>query len=690
MVFDRTVRNVCRELSVSQAHRRRASPAQPCSPLASAPSISARLVSCVCSPQAWNGPAGAQAATLGAAHEYAALDPRIVVPGREDGVVRREREVGTQSLEGFEPGARAVCDPKPGESGGRAGERVDDGLHAVAPRSRSSSSTARAPRGRRWAERRGQRHEQLRGVAVLDSGVGGAEGSGSGGSNVDPADHARGNGEHDAVDGDLGACPHGRRARPSPQVTRSTGDERCTIEPSSGGEREGDALVASGNARADVIGMGGEAGELRSPRRGRRSRRSRPRVATGSPRSRRGRAAGVSSSIGGGRSWRDRGERCADQRHRVVHGAGGDADPAARLAIAVEHALRPQTRARSDRRRTRIVSFPGRMNSAPISTTAPFSSSRDQTLPPTRSRASNTITSTPAATSASAAASPANPAPTIATRTARLQLLRSARSNACRSASVSGRERPVSRSRATSTASASAARSPSRVLDLLAQRDARGADPLDGARDDDAAVVLRQLAPDSRSRRVRARSPRRRRCRSSRLVDELVTALLEIGGVDGVVDVPVGIDVTPADFDLLLVHGPRIVPRLTSRSGPSFNQRLHGSPEGPQGHQPPWPAQGCGGRGARDRRARRARRVREHDHAHSAPARATASSNLVVPKPTGPGGLPLPRPDNAVTWAITSDNEPIPDGVPNESGPLDDLQLRRLPRSRASSRRSRS
>ena len=45
-------------------------------------------------------------------------------------------------------------------------------------------------------------------------------------------------------------------------------------------------------------------------------------------------------------------------------------------------------------------------------------------------------------------------------------------------------------------------------------------------------------------------------------------------------------------------------------------------------------------------------------------------SPLVVPKPVGPGGLPLPRPDNAVTWAITSGNEPIPDGVPDESGPL--------------------
>ena len=46
------------------------------------------------------------------------------------------------------------------------------------------------------------------------------------------------------------------------------------------------------------------------------------------------------------------------------------------------------------------------------------------------------------------------------------------------------------------------------------------------------------------------------------------------------------------------------------------------------------------------------------------------SSNLVVPKPVGPAGLPLPRPDNAVTWAIRSDNKPIADDLPDESGPL--------------------
>ncbi len=46
------------------------------------------------------------------------------------------------------------------------------------------------------------------------------------------------------------------------------------------------------------------------------------------------------------------------------------------------------------------------------------------------------------------------------------------------------------------------------------------------------------------------------------------------------------------------------------------------------------------------------------------------SSPLVVAKPTGPGGLPLPRRDNSVTWAITDDNKPIDDGLPDEKGPL--------------------
>jgi spermidine/putrescine transport system substrate-binding protein len=47
-----------------------------------------------------------------------------------------------------------------------------------------------------------------------------------------------------------------------------------------------------------------------------------------------------------------------------------------------------------------------------------------------------------------------------------------------------------------------------------------------------------------------------------------------------------------------------------------------------------------------------------------------AGSKFVAARPLGPGGLPLPRPDYAVTWAITSDNQPIPDGRGTERGPL--------------------
>jgi spermidine/putrescine transport system substrate-binding protein len=49
---------------------------------------------------------------------------------------------------------------------------------------------------------------------------------------------------------------------------------------------------------------------------------------------------------------------------------------------------------------------------------------------------------------------------------------------------------------------------------------------------------------------------------------------------------------------------------------------------------------------------------------------AGSGSKLVVAKPVGPGGLPLPRPDNAITWAITDTNKPIAEGRPVERGPL--------------------
>ena len=46
------------------------------------------------------------------------------------------------------------------------------------------------------------------------------------------------------------------------------------------------------------------------------------------------------------------------------------------------------------------------------------------------------------------------------------------------------------------------------------------------------------------------------------------------------------------------------------------------------------------------------------------------NSKFVEARPLGPGGLPLPRPDYAITWAITSDNPLIADGRKPEGGPL--------------------
>ena len=57
-----------------------------------------------------------------------------------------------------------------------------------------------------------------------------------------------------------------------------------------------------------------------------------------------------------------------------------------------------------------------------------------------------------------------------------------------------------------------------------------------------------------------------------------------------------------------------------------------------------------------------------------------AAADLVVQKPTGPAGLPLPRTDNSVTWAITDENKPVKDGAQRRAGSAADLQLRRLPR----------
>jgi spermidine/putrescine transport system substrate-binding protein len=46
------------------------------------------------------------------------------------------------------------------------------------------------------------------------------------------------------------------------------------------------------------------------------------------------------------------------------------------------------------------------------------------------------------------------------------------------------------------------------------------------------------------------------------------------------------------------------------------------------------------------------------------------TAKLVEAKPVGPGGLPLPRNDNSVTWTITDDNPMIAEGLKPEGGTL--------------------
>ena len=54
--------------------------------------------------------------------------------------------------------------------------------------------------------------------------------------------------------------------------------------------------------------------------------------------------------------------------------------------------------------------------------------------------------------------------------------------------------------------------------------------------------------------------------------------------------------------------------------------------------------------------------------ADCAPGDGGTGSPLVEAKPVGPGGAPLPRNDNSVTWAVTEDNPRIADGLEPESG----------------------
>ena len=117
-----------------------------------------------------------------------------------------------------------------------------------------------------------------------------------------------------------------------------------------------------------------------------------------------------------------------------------------------------------------------------------------------------------------------------------------------------------------------------------------------------------------------------------------------------------------------------------------------GSSQGPLPAQPAPVRHVCRGLRGGARRGRRARRLREHDDADRRRTRAATgeAAKLVVPKPTGPGGLPLPRPDNAVTWAITDDEQADRGRPAGRARAAAGLQLRRLHRPGARSSGSRS
>ena len=156
--------------------------------------------------------------------------------------------------------SRAVRDIEARERRRRAGERVDDRLHPVV--------AGRGPRpvplgdGKHRARCGGASASGTKSLAALpvpDCRVRGAERLGQRGIELDAVDHARGHGEHDPVD--RGSAPAAETtAPPSPHAMRSTGLERWTPSRARR-ERERHALVAAGDARADVGRVRRQAGE---------------------------------------------------------------------------------------------------------------------------------------------------------------------------------------------------------------------------------------------------------------------------------------------------------------------------------------------------------------------------------------------------------------------------------------------
>ena len=134
---------------------------------------------------------------------------------------------------------------------------------------------------------------------------------------------------------------------------------------------------------------------------------------------------------------------------------------------------------------------------------------------------------------------------------------------------------------------------------------------------------------------------------------------------------------TPADDFLEGRFRPLLTALVAALESGLANDALKGGRRNaPQGsiRSHPTRARPRGRRSGRGRgRRRRPRGLREHDHARgrrappAPPARPPSSSSRSRP---ARAGLPLPRTDNSVTWAITDDNKPVKDGGKPEPGPL--------------------
>ena len=225
-------------------------------------------------------------------------------------------------------------------------------------------------------------------MTELDGGVGVAKRRRQSGLEGDPADHARGHGEHDAVGLDLGPA-RGRR-RP-----RCRSSERA--RPGSRGARSGRvcarARARCADSRPPRSGTGRPSGprsrRARPRRRGRRSPHRRPRAGNGSPRAQPGRARGGRAAPPPTRRPQHRARR---RRPRSAPRpiASGARAPAPRLPASVAHALVPEAEPEPLHvRRAACRSRAGRTR-RPARRRPRSRSSRDQTLPPTRSRASST------------------------------------------------------------------------------------------------------------------------------------------------------------------------------------------------------------------------------------------------------------------------------------------------------------